>query len=234
MTHRTYFWMGVRHGAPFLLVVAPFGLLFGVVGTEAGLNFAQVMGFSFLVIAGASQFAAVQLITENAPVLIVLATALAVNLRMAMYSASLTPYLGKAPLWQRAVAAYFLVDQSYAVGITRFEEHPEMTVSQRMAYLFGVIAPICPNWYIATLIGALLGQSIPPEYALDFAIPITFLALVAPALRSAAHVAAAGMSVLVALVLAGLPYNAGMLIAALAAMITGAQVELWQNRRTGS
>lgn len=231
MTHRSYYWMGVRHGAPFLLVVAPFGALFGVVGTEAGLNLAQVMGFSFLVIAGASQFAAVQLLTENAPVLIVLATALAVNLRMAMYSASLTPYLGKSPLWQRAFAAYFLVDQSYAVGINRFEDHPEMTVSQRMAYLFGVITPICPNWYVATLAGALLGQSIPPEYALDFAIPITFLALVAPALRSAAHIAAAGVSVVMALLLAGLPYNAGMLIAALAAMVTGAQVELLLKRR---
>ncbi|MFO7920324.1 MAG: AzlC family ABC transporter permease, partial [Nioella sp.] len=80
---------GIRASLPFLLVVLPFGALFGVVGTEAGLNLAQVMGFSIVIIAGAAQFTAVQLMQEQAPTVIVLASALAVNLRMAMYAASL-------------------------------------------------------------------------------------------------------------------------------------------------
>ncbi|MBN2907520.1 MAG: AzlC family ABC transporter permease [Rhodobacteraceae bacterium] len=229
---KSAYWTGFRHAAPFLLVVVPFALLFGVVGTEAGLNLTQVMGFSVLVIAGAAQFTAVQLMAENAPTLIVLVTALAVNLRMAMYSASLTPYLGAAPLWKRALIAYFLVDQTYAIGHARFEARPEMTLPERLAYIFGAITPICPMWYVMTLVGALAGQGIPPEYALDFAVPITFLALVAPALRTLAHVAAAGVSVTLALVLAGVPYSGGVLIAGLAAMIVGAQVELWMERRT--
>jgi len=189
------------------------------------------MGFSVLVNARASQFAAMQLMTDNAPTLIVLATALAVNLRMAMYSASLTPHLGSAPMWQRALMAYFLVDQSYAVGTARYETHPEMSLAEKTAYFFGVITPICPMWYAMTLAGALAGQSIPPEYALDFAVPITFLALIAPALRTAAHVAAAAVSVALGLIFAFVPYNGGLLIAAIGAMITGAQVELWQERR---
>ncbi|MCV2883036.1 AzlC family ABC transporter permease [Actibacterium sp. XHP0104] len=230
-TAKSWYWKGVRDGAPFVLVVGPFGLLFGVVGTEAGLNIAEVMGFTVLVIAGASQFAAVQLLSENAPTLIVLVTALAVNLRMAMYSAALVPHLGAAPLWQRAVMAYFLVDQSYAVGVSRFEDTPQMTLPQKVAYYFGVVSPICPNWYLMTLVGALVGKAIPPEFALDFAVPITFLALVAPALRTLAHVAAAGTSVAGALLLAFLPYNSGLLIAALTAMIVGAQVELWTKGR---
>ncbi len=225
----TYF-RGLRDGAPFLLVIVPFGVLFGVVGTEAGLNLAEVMGFSVLVIAGASQFAALQLMSDNAPTLIVLATALAVNLRMAMYSASLTPYLGGAPMWMRAVMAYLLVDQSYAVSITRFETGPAMTLKQRCAYFFGVVTPVCPVWYAMTLAGALAGQRIPPEYALDFALPITFLAIVAPALRTMAHMAAAGVSVAVSLLLAFVPYNGGLLLAAVAAMMTGARIELWLRR----
>ena len=67
--------------------------------TEAGIDVAQVMGFSVLVLAGASQFSAVQLLSDHAPVLVVLASSLAINLRMAMYSASLTPWLGAAPAW---------------------------------------------------------------------------------------------------------------------------------------
>ena len=105
-TTKSDFLRGAKAGAPFLLVIGPFALLFGVVGTEAGLNLAQVMGFTVLVIAGASQFTAVQLMADNAPTLIVLATALAVNLRMAMYSASIAPWIGAAPLCARLLAAY--------------------------------------------------------------------------------------------------------------------------------
>jgi len=222
---KRFYWTGVRDGAPFVFVVAPFGMLFGVVGTEAGLNLAEVMGFSVLVIAGASQFAALSLMQENAPVVIVLITALAVNLRMAMYSASLTPFLGAAPIWKRAVAAYFLVDQSYAVGVAKFERAPEMTLGQRLAYYFGVVSPICPVWYASTLVGAVLGTQIPESMALDFAVPITFLAIIAPMLRTAAHVAAAFVSVSLALLFGFLPYNLWLLIAAVAAMMTGAEVE---------
>lgn len=222
--HKSY-WQGVRDGAPFVLVVVPFGALFGVVATEAGLNLAQVMGFSVLVIAGASQFAALSLMQENAPVLIVLATALAVNMRMAMYSAALAPHLGGAPLWQRAVAAYFLVDQSYAIGAARFDREPEMPLSDKLAYYFGAVSPICPLWYAATLAGAVLGTRIPDSMALDFAVPITFLAIIAPMLRTPAHIAAAFVSISVSLVLGFLPYNLWLLIAAVAAMLTGAEVE---------
>jgi len=219
------YWKGVRDGAPFVLVVGPFGLLFGVVGSEAGLNLAEVMGFSVLVIAGASQFAALSLMQDNAPTLIVVATAVAVNMRMAMYSASLTPHLGGAPIWQRAIAAYFLVDQSYAVGVSTFERRPEMTGPEKIAYYFGVVTPICPLWYVSTLLGAVLGTQIPESMALDFAVPITFLAIIAPMLRTFAHLAAAFVSIALALVLGFLPYNLWLLIAAAAAMVTGAEIE---------
>ncbi|MEX5727870.1 putative branched-subunit amino acid permease [Rhodovulum iodosum] len=230
-TAKSAFWSGMRHGAPFLLVVAPFALLFGVVATEAGLNVAEVMGFSVLVIAGAAQFTAVQMMLDQAPTVMVLLAALAVNLRMAMYSAALTPHLGGAPLWQRAVMAYATVDQSYAISVARFETHPDMTLGEKVAYFMGTMALIAPAWYAITLAGALMGRSIPPEFALDFAVPITFLALIAPALRTLAHVAAAAVSVVVALALSGLPSNSGLLVAAAAAMTAGAQVEKWQERR---
>lgn len=228
---RQALWRGVRDSMPFTIVVVPFGMLFGVVGTEAGLNLAQVMGFSFLVIAGASQFAALQLMTENAPVLVVVASALAVNLRMAMYSASLAPHLGPAPVWQRALIAYMNVDQTYALAVQRYEAEPSMPIPARVAFFFGTCLPIVPLWYAATLLGALAGSAIPPEWGLDFAVPITFLALVAPALRTVAHVFAALTSVAVALLFAGLPWNLGLLAAGLSGMIVGAEIERRMTRR---
>jgi predicted branched-subunit amino acid permease len=222
---------GIVASLPFQLVIVPFGLLFGVVATEAGLGVAEAMGFSILVIAGASQFTAVQMLDQGAPTLVILATALAVNLRMAMYSASLTPHLGAAKLWQRALVAYANVDQTYVSSIAEYEKRPDMALAEKLAFFAGTAAITCPLWVAATLAGALAGDRIPSSLGLDFALPITFLAMVAPMLRTVAHVAAAGVSVVGALVLAGMPAGTGLLVAALAAMVTGAAVERAMERR---
>jgi 4-azaleucine resistance transporter AzlC len=215
---------GVRAGLPFVVVVGPFGLLFGVLATEAGLNLAATLGMSVLVVAGAAQFTALQLMIDQAPTLIVIFTALAVNLRMAMYSAALTPHLGAAPLKVRALAAYVLTDQTFAAALAAYEGR-EATLAEKIAFYFGTAAPVVPVWFAATVAGALLGRSIPPDYALDFAVPITFLAIVAPMVRTVAHLVAATVSVTGALVFGWVPYSGGLLIAALLAMLAGAEVE---------
>ena len=68
---RRAFWQGARDSLPFLIVVVPFGMIFGVLASEAGWTLAQILGMSVLVIAGASQFTALQLLSEQAPLLIV-------------------------------------------------------------------------------------------------------------------------------------------------------------------
>lgn len=224
-TPKSAYWRGVLAGLPFLLVVVPFSLLFGVVATEAGLPISQTMGFSLLVIAGASQFTALQFMSENAPILVILASALAVNLRMAMYSAALTPHLGQEPLWKRAVISYFLVDQCYAIAAQEYENKPEMSLAEKTAFYMGALSPICPVWYIFTWVGALVGARIPAEYGLDFIVPITFLSMVGPALRTPAHIVAALVSIILSLVLVGIPLNLGLLVAAVIAMAVGAEVE---------
>ncbi|WP_265500163.1 AzlC family ABC transporter permease [Paracoccus beibuensis] len=222
---------GILQSVPFMVVIVPFALLFGVVATEAGLDIAQVMGFSVLVLAGASQFTAVQLLSDNAPTIIVILSALAVNLRMAMYSASLLPWLRQATPGQKAWVAYALVDQSYALSIQHYERHPRLSMTQRLAYFAGTAAVVCVPWMIASWVGATVGQAIPDDIALDFAMPITFLAMIAPMLRTPAHMAACFVAIAAALVLAGLPSGLGLLIAAPLGMATGALVEVRAERK---
>ena len=230
-TTKSAFRTGVRDGAPFILVAAPFALLFGVLATEAGLNLFEVMSFSLVVIAGAAQFTALQLMQDQAPTIVVLVSALAVNLRVAMYSAALTPYLGKAPLWQRACAAYMLVDQSYALSHARFEAEPKMSVPERVAYFFGTCTFLIPTWYAASFAGAALGTTLPGNIPLDFALPITFLSMVAPMMRTLPHLVAAGVAVVISLAAAGIPYSLGLLVAGITGMMAGARAEIWLERR---
>ncbi|MFQ5438946.1 MAG: AzlC family ABC transporter permease [Paracoccaceae bacterium] len=228
---KTAYWTGFRDGAPFILVVVPFALLFGVIATEAGLDLVEAMSMTVLVIAGAAQFTALALMLDHAPTFIVLLTALAVNLRMAMYSAALVPHLGRERLGIRALMAYFMVDQAFAVAYKKYEETPEMSLAEKSAYYFGCLSPIVPLWYAFSYVGAVMGKAIPPEYSLDFAIPICFIALTAPMMRSLPHFIAALVSIVAALLLAWVPYSLGLIIAALLAMVTGAQAELWLARR---
>ena len=228
---RKAFLRGVISALPMTVVVGPFALLFGVVATEAGLNVVETMLFSVSVFAGASQFAALQTMQENAPVLVVLATALAVNLRMVMYSVTLAPHFGELPLRSRALMAYFLVDQSFATTVAEIDRNPAMTALEKRAVFYGAVVAVAPLWFLASLAGGLIGQAIPPDYALDFALPITFLAMVAPMLRSLPHLVAAGVSILLSLALVGMPYGTGLLVAASVAMAAGAGLERWLEMR---
>ena len=140
---RAAFWRGFRDALPFLIVIVPFGLLFGVVAAEAGWGLAETMGMTVMVIAGASQFTALQLLSEHAPLVIVIATALAVNLRMAMYSAAMAEQVGALPFWKRALVAYTLTDQTFGVAINRYLQEPRRSPAWKVAYYFGVSAPVC-------------------------------------------------------------------------------------------
>lgn len=233
-TTKSAYWTGVRDGAPFILVAAPFAVLFGVIATEAGLNLFEVMSFSFVVIAGAAQFTALELMIKEAPTVVVLISALAVNLRVAMYSAALTPYLGKAPLWQRALISYMLVDQSYALSHAKFEDKPRMTVPMRTAYFFGTCTLVITAWFIFSFLGAALGTQLPAGIPIDFALPIAFLSMIAPMIRSLPHLVAAIVAIIVSLICIPIPYSLGLIIAGLAGMAAGSQVEVWMTKKQGA
>ncbi|WP_299043461.1 AzlC family ABC transporter permease [uncultured Tateyamaria sp.] len=231
-TTKSAFWAGVRDGAPFIFVAGPFALLFGVLATEAGLNVFEVMTFSLVVIAGAAQFTALQVLQNDAPTVVVILSALAVNLRVAMYSAALTPYLGKAPLWQRVFAAYLLVDQSYALSHAKFEAAPDLNVPQRMAYYFGTCLLVMIFWFGMSYVGAAVGTQLPQDLPLDFALPIAFLSMVAPMVRTLPHLIAAVVAVVVGLLAVSVPYSLGLIVAGAAGMMAGAQAEVMLKGRT--
>ncbi len=224
-TTKSPYRQGIAAGLPFILILAPFGMLFGVVAAEAGLNIFEALVMSALVVAGAAQFTALQLLSEHVPTLIVIVAALTVNLRLAMYSAALTPYLGSASLPVRVAVAYCVVDQTYACSVAAYEQNRHWTLRDRLAFYFGVATPVMPNWLAFTGLGALVGEAIPPGLALDFAIPITFIALAVPMMRTGAHRVAALTAVVASLMLTWLPYSLGVIVAGMIGMVVGAEVE---------
>lgn len=220
----TPFWRGFRDAAPFILIVIPFSILFGAVAREAGLDVLQIVTMSAIVFAGSAQFTALALIQDGAPVFIAIAAGLAVNLRMALYSAALVPHLGHASFWMRGLMSYMMVDQAFAVAVKTYEIE-DMPRVDKVPYYFGVAASVCPVWIGFVYVGAVAGQLIPASWSIDFALPLCFIALTAPLLRSLAHVVACFTAVVAALLLAWMPWNLWLIIAGLIGMMAGAEVE---------
>ena len=215
---------GAADIAPVLLGVLPVGLAAGVVTAEAGYGILETIGHSTLIFAGASQIAAVSLLGDGAPIAIVVLTVLVINLRMLMYAASLAPHMADIPLRRRAVGAYLLTDQAYAVSIVRFRE--PATADQRWAYYLGAALTLWAPWQVSTAAGVVVGGSLPDGVPLAFAVPLMFLALLVPAVTDRPTVVAAVTSAAIATLGADLPSNLGMLLGALAGIGLGTAVAL--------
>lgn len=221
MNRADAFRAGVRAIAPVLLGIAPFGLIAGAAAVEVGLGLQGAVAFSVVVFAGAAQLAAIDLLGRGAPAVVVALTALVVNARHLMYSASIAPYLREEGLRWRALEAYVLTDQAFAVSVTRFAEDD---LPRRWFYL-GAALPLWVVWQACTVVGALAGAHLPGWLPLSFAVPLTFLSLLVPSVRDRPTLAAAVVGGTVATLTVALPYDLGLLAGALAGVVAGVVVE---------
>jgi 4-azaleucine resistance transporter AzlC len=209
---------GVRDVTPLLLGVAPFGLVAGIAAVNAGLDLPQAVGMSVIVFAGASQLAALDLIGRDAPLSVVVVTAVVINLRMLMYSASIAPHFRAFAGRVKAGLSYLLTDQAYALSIARFRSTDG---TDRAAYYLGTALTLWVVWQITTVAGVLLGTGVPDAWGLEFAVPLVFLALLVPAMEDGPTTAAGLVGGAVAVVGAGLPLNLGLLVGASVGIAAG-------------
>jgi 4-azaleucine resistance transporter AzlC len=215
---RDDFLRGVRDVSPLLFGILPFGLVAGIAAANAGLGLSEAVGMSVLVFAGASQLAALDLIGRDAPLTVVFVTAVVINLRMLMYSASLAPYLQHLAGRVKAGLAYLLTDQAYALSIASYRAEESV---DRAAYYLGAAGTLWVVWQIATVAGVLLGTGVPDAWGLEFAVPLVFLALLIPAMEDGPTTVAGVIGGTAAVVGAGLPLNLGLLVGATVGIAAG-------------
>jgi len=216
----------MRAFVPLIPGVVPFSMVAGIAAVQAGFTPLQSIAFSLIGYAGSAQLIAAQMFTGHSPTpLIVLAT-LIVNLRFAMYSASLLPIFGGVPLVRRWPLAYALTDQSYALTVGR-----PGTEGDPVRYYAGASALMWVTWQAGTAAGALLGARIPASWPLEFAVPLSFIALLMPVLRARPQVTAALVSAAAAVAAHGLPFRLNLILGAVCGIAAGAAVQRRAGRR---
>lgn len=213
---------GAHDGAPAALGTLPYGLVMGVAAASAGITLSQAAGLSAFVFAGLSQFTALDLFSQGATLTVVVATALIINARFTMYSASIAPHLEHLdPVW-RAVCPFFLVGPVYAIALAAFEnDEPD----HYGWYFMGVALPSWVGWIGGTLAGMAVGAQVPDEWRLEFVVPLIFVAIAMQFVDDRATLVAALVGGGFAVVVADLPLNLGLLVATGVGIAAGALTE---------
>ncbi len=216
-------WAGVRAESPILLGVFPFGLIYGALARDAGLAPFPALMMSSVVFGGSSQFVAAKLIKDAAPGLVIVLTIAVVNLRHMLYSASVAEYTRDLPLKWKVLLSYLLTDEAYAATIVHYET--EGLTPNGHWFFLGAGFALWFTWQVSTALGVFAGAAIPASWSLDFALPLTFIAMVTPGLRDRAVVAAALAAGITALLAYALPYKLGLIVAAFVGIAVGTALE---------
>ncbi len=219
---------GAKEIAPILIGIVPFGLVAGAAVIQAGFGLPEAIGMSLFVNAGASQIVATTLFGSGAPLWLALTTALIVNARMFIYSTSIAPVLSDAPGWLRPILGHMLVDQNYASTMTKGRYRDDVDA---VSYYIGAWLALASVWQLSTIAGALIGPLIPPSWGLEFAVPLVFLAMLAPTLKDSTAVSVCVVTAVASAVLVPLlPLQTGLVVAILVGMLYGA----WRDRPTAA
>jgi 4-azaleucine resistance transporter AzlC len=219
------FFRGIKAELPILLGVTPFGMIYGVLAAGAGLSTLDAQAMSAVVFAGSSQFMLVQLVELGTPALMMILTGFVINLRHALYSASIAPYTRHLSTAWKALLSYLLTDEAYAVAVMRYRDADEIKYKHWFFLGAGLALWLC--WQISTAAGIFLGAQVPPEWGLDFTLALTFIAIAVPAISNRPSLASALSAGVTALLTWNLPYKLGLIASAL----VGIGVGLWSEKQ---
>jgi predicted branched-subunit amino acid permease len=215
---------------PACLGLLPFGVVCGVGAAAAGAHWLAAIGMSAIIFSGAAQIVAGQLLADGAPLAVIVLTTFVLGLRFLMYSAAMAPYLKPLPpRWQNTLA-FLLSDQVFAAAIRRF--HLGSDHRAAALHFAGSGFALWGTWQVACLVGYFAGNLIPSAWALEFAVPLCFIALVAPLFRSAPAVLAAITAGIAVIALAHLPMRLNLIVAGVLGIVVGTLADLARERWT--
>lgn len=214
-----------RKGASDMLSVAPgiaaWGLMTGVAMVKSGMSTVEALLMAAIVFAGSAQLASIPLILAGAPIWVILATAMCVNLRFVVFSVHLRPYMMHLPLRERLMAGYLTGDLTYVLFIKRFS-HPGADAAERagqMAYLMGNGGVNWISWTTCSVLGVVLANAIPTQWGLGFAGILALLGMLCSLANTRLRWVAAAVAGAAAVAAFALPLKLNILTAIGAAVL---------------
>ena len=226
-------WSGVwrhpefRSGAREMTEISPgiaaWGLITGVAMAKSGMGLGLAVTMSLSVYAGTAQLAALPLIASGAPIWVVWATAICINLRFVIFSAQWRQYFGGLPRAQRLALGYFTADLNYVIFMRRFPD--PKPAPEQLPYFWGGIVANWVAWQVPSLLGIFLADSIPEQWGIGFAGTLALLGLTCSLLIDRATGIAAAVAGCAAVAAYALPLKLNILVAIAAAVAVGLLID---------
>lgn len=220
---------GFRVFLPLSIGLIPWALVTGVSMATAGFSLAQAMGMNIIVFAGAAQLGTLPLITSGAPVWLIVAAALAINLRFIIFSAAIAQGFRGVGIKGRWACGHLLTDGVFAVTLDKML-HTDSR-DWRLGYF---LAPSLWSWLLwqsFALIGILFAGSIPKSWSLEFMATIALMLLLIPMAKARPMLVSALAGGATAVALHALPLRLGLFFGIFAGIFAGFAAEHWHSRK---
>lgn len=220
---------GFRAFLPLSVGLIPWALVTGLSMVSIGFSPLQAMGMSFIVFAGTAQLGTLPLIATGAPLWLIVATALALNLRFVIFSAAIARGFSGHGTGIRWLCGHLLTDGVFATCTAKMLETEDR--HWRLGYY---LAPSLWSWLLwqsFTLAGVFAAGSIPKDWSLEFMATIALIVLLLPMAKMRPMLVAALAGGITALLLNALPLKLGLFAAILVGIGAGLLVD---RRRQGA
>lgn len=211
--------------------ILAWGMVSGMAMIKAGLTVGQAMGMTFLVFAGSAQLASLPLMMANAPVMVVFATAMMVNLRFVIFGAALGPHFAHVPWHRRLWYGYFNADITMAYFPRRFPPETLYQPAGKVGFYMGIGYSNWVAWQVGAVAGILLAGRIPESWNIGFAGTLALLAIMIPLIINAAALGGVLVAGIVAVAANDLPYRLGLLLAVVLGMVVAMLIDTVLERR---
>ncbi len=219
---------GLKMGMPTLFGIAAWGLVVGVAMVKTNLTVMQALGMTLLVFAGSAQLASLPLMAVGAPIWVIFATALVVNLRFVIFSALLAPHFAHLPWHKRFILGYTAGDLTVALFLQRFPS--DTPALGKVSYLKGLLYPNWTAWQIGSIAGIFIGSQIPSQWGLGFAGTLAIVCVAIPLITNRVVLSGVGVAGVVAVWAYHWPFKLGILAGVIAGMLVAMAVQEWTQR----
>lgn len=218
---RRAYWTGFRDSRAPLVAISAWGFVTGIAMVNSGMSETMAVLMTLLVYAGSAQLTALPLMEANAPLWLIFAAGMVVNVRFVIFSAALQPFFARYSTWKRLVLGYIITDVAFVLFVSRYTDAKRVGTSQQLWYFLGMTTTGWAVWNSSSILGIYMGGLVPESWGLDYAAVLALLAIVVPLVKSRPMLSCLVAAAAVAWVGQVLPLRLGLLAAVVAGVVAG-------------
>ncbi len=215
------FLKGLRDSAAPTVAIATWAFVTGIAMVKSGLTEGMSVLMTFAVYAGSAQLTALPLIEAGAPLWLIFAAGMVVNVRFIIFGAALQPYFRHLSKWRLGLIGFLTSDIGFVLFMSRYSTAKKIGTNQQVWYFLGIILPGWLVWCTLSIVGIYLGGMVPQSWSLDFAAVLALMAIIVPLIKGRPLVMCLVVAGAVAWVSQVLPLRLGLVAAVLAGVVAG-------------